>query len=194
MAPKKAPKRLKRSLPPKKENGFDARLVALGAIGGGIAGRRATNRLADRSVSRRANEIAAADLEMNGPRGRSSAEIATRAAQQVADYEYSRMPRVNDAKLSNYRGMVSQGGNDIEKYEQARRLTGLSDKDVQKFYNKQDARREIKYGRNSAAKQLETAASLRASRKRTRNTVKGGLGGAALAALVQLVAKELNKK
>jgi hypothetical protein len=181
-------------MPKPKQDGFDPRLVALGAIGGGIAGRRATNRLADRSVSRRSNEISAADLEMNGPRGRSAADIATSAAQQVADYEYSRMPRVNDAKLSNYRGMISQGGNDIGKYDQAARLAGLSDKEIQKYYNKSDARREIKYGRNSAASQLESAASLRANRKRTRNTVKGGIGGAALAALVQLVAKELNKK
>jgi hypothetical protein len=194
VAKRKPIKRVKRAMPKPKQDGFDPRLVALGAGAGALYG-RATNRgRAEKQVASRAAQNAAADVEMFGTGGRSAADISKSAAKSVADYEYSRMPRTDDAKLANYRGMIQQRTGEAGEFGNARRLAGLSEKDIAKYNNKVDTRNRMKYNSQTTASLLSEAGFLRAERKKTRNTVKGGVGGAALAALVQLVAKELNKK
>lgn len=195
VAKRKPVKRIKRAMPkPKQESGFDPRLVALGA-GAGAAYGRVTNRgRAEKQVAKRAAQNAAADVEMFGTGGRSASEISKSAAKSVADYEYSRMPRTDDAKLSNYRGMIQQRTGEAGEFGNARRLAGLSEKDIAKYYNKVDTRNRMKYNTQTTSSLLSEAGSMRADRKKTRNTVKGGITGAALATLAQLIAKELNKK
>jgi hypothetical protein len=192
------PKRkLKRQPPPRERGGVNPLLVALGAGAGVAAGRKASGSIAARSVSNRAARLTKADLEMNGAYS-SSDEIAKRSAGMVADYEYARMPRANDAKLSNYRGIAANNPMGPGKYDDAARTSGISAKDRNKYLEKSGAKLRIadaKRQRNGGAGQLlDEAAYLRANRKRTRTGVKGGVAGGALATLAQLVAMELSKK
>ena len=181
---------------PQSEGGVNPLLVALGAGAGAAAGRKAATPLARRSVANRAASIAQSDIATYGTSGRSAGDITNRAAEQVADYEYSRMPRAPKGKLGNYRGMIEQRTGTAGEVAQAQKVSGLSRKDLQKYYNKSDARAEITSAKRSGrgADLLETAGTLRANRKQKRTAVKGGIAGGALATLAQLVAMELRKK
>jgi hypothetical protein len=189
MAPKKTVKRIKRSLPPRNKDGFDPRLVALGAIGGAIGGRAATTRLARGNVSRRT--ASEANWYQNNMRAYASDpdKAMLKGAQSVQESEYERMPRVkNQGKVDLYESLRKT--ND---YTPAKKLSGLSDKDMNKLSAKKIAKTDLKYN-DTTAKRMRSAARTRADNTRGRNTRRGAIGGAAFAALVQLVAKELNKK
>jgi len=188
MAPKKTVKRIKRSLPPRNKDGFDPRLVALGAIGGGVAGRATNKARAGRSVAKKV----AADTKWDLENIRSNRDIATRTndvAYNVLQEEYSKMPRAKN-----------QGGVDLYKtlrqtndYGSSKRLSGLSNRDMNKLQNKRSEQVDM-LGNKSTAGRIKQATRIRATRTNRSSAIKGGIGGAALAALVQLVAKELNKK
>lgn len=193
----KTVKRTKRTLRRREDSGFDPRLVAMGAIGGAIAGRKSAGALARRSVANKAAALTKADLDMNGAYS-SSEDIAKRSAGMVADYEYARMPRADAGKLANFRGIATNNPMGPGKYDEAAKTSGISKKDRERYNAKQNARLSIadsKRARDGGAGMLlDEAAYLRANRKRTRTGVKGAAGGAALMTLVQLVAKELQKK
>lgn len=187
MAPKNLPKRLKRSLPPRKDQGIDPRLVALGGIGGGAFGLASNRGRARRSVAR----DVAAETKWNMENLRSNMDAPTqtnRAAGDVYDAEYSKMPRAKNQGAVDLFGNLRKSGNE---YSAAKRLSGISNSDM----NRLQAKRLAKVSRgNSTATRMAGAAELRAKRTRRASGVKGAIGGAALAALVQLVAKELGKK
>jgi hypothetical protein len=195
MAPRKTPMRTKK----KQQNsgGVNPLLVALGAGAGAAAGRRATGALARRNVTNRAARMAEIEMEMMGPRGRSAEQISREAAGTVADREYTKMPRANDQRLANYRGMLANKTGEPGEVARARRNAGISKKDTDKYYNKSDARYRIADGKRRAdggQSLIEEASFLRGQRKIGRNTRRGAAGGAALAALAQLVLAEINKK
>lgn len=113
------------------------------------------------------------------------------AAESVYNDEYRRMPRVKDAaKLDVYRELVKKGDTPTA----ARKASGLSQKETTKYYNKADAR----FAPSSTSDKLSSAAYLRNERTRKtagrRGAVVGGLSGAAISAIAQMVAKELRKK
>lgn len=192
------PKRkLKRQPPPRERGGINPLLVALGAGAGAAAGRKATGALARRNVTNRAARMAEIDMEMVGSRGRSAEQISREAAGTVADREYTRMPRANDTKLANYRGMLANKTGEPGEVGRARRNAGISKKDTDKYYNKSDAKYRIADGKRRAdggQSLIEEAAFLRGQRKAGRNTRRGGAAGGALAVLAQLVAAEMTKK
>ncbi len=195
MAPRKTPMRTKK----KQQNngGVNPLLVALGAGAGAAAGRRATGALARRNVTDRAARMAEIEMEMMGPRGRSAEQISREAAGTVADREYTKMPRANAQKLANYRGMLANKTGEPGEIGRARRNAGISKKDTDKYYNKSEARMRIADGKRRAdggQSLIEEASFLRGQRKIGRNTRRGAAGGAALAALAQLVLAEINKK
>jgi len=198
MAPRQTPKRkLKRQPAPRERGGVNPLLVALGAGAGAAAGRRATGALARRNVTNRAARMAEIEMEMMGPRGRSAEQISREAAGIVADREYTKMPRANAQKLANYRGMLANKTGEPGEVARARRNAGISQKDTMKYYDKSDARMRIADGKRRAdggQSLIEEATYLRGKRKAGRNTRRGAVGGAALAALAQLVLAEMNKK
>jgi hypothetical protein len=199
MAPKKTVKRVKRTLPPKKKDGFDPRLVALGAIGGGVAGRRVGER---RAAASAADDVQRYVRQGVGPTGKVDNAIA------MLGTEYSNMPRVKGSgKIGVYNQILEETGNP----KLARQRSGMTEADVKLYKNKKAAKNALNTDisqRSSARSGVAAYPELndimgRATRLRQNRTVpsakrsgaiKGGLGGAALAALVQLVAKELNKK
>lgn len=195
MATRKVPTRTKKR--PQQSGGVNPLLVALGAGAGAAAGRKATGALARRNVTNRAARMAEIDMEMVGTRGRSAEQISREAAATVADREYTRMPRTNDTKLANYRGMLANKTGEPGEVGRARRNAGLSKKDTDKYYNKSDAKYRIADGKrrtDGGQSLIEEAAFLRGNRKRGRNTRRGGVAGGALAVLAQLVAAEMSKK
>ncbi len=173
MAPK-AVKRLKRSLPPKKQDGIDPRLVALGAIGGGVAGARSGYKSGTREVARSIfAESYSPDENTYWKKGKGGWE-----PDMVKD-------RFGTAAIEagwNSRGKLGKRGS---KALTDTMLTGAQDK---------------KYGRKATvsrgrARVIAGAAMAAEGKRRAKpRAIKGAIGGAALAALVQLVAKELNKK
>lgn len=198
MAPRQTPKRkLKRQPAPRERGGVNPLLVALGAGAGAAAGRAATGPLARRNITRRAASMAEAEMEMFGPRGRSAEQVSREAAGMIADAEYAKMPRANAQKLSNFRGMVANRTGEPGEFDRARRNAGISKKDTQKFYNKAASKSEIAAGKrmtDGGQFLIEEATMQRGKRTRGRNTRRGAVGGAALAALAQLVMAEMNKK
>ena len=194
-----SPKRkLKRQPPPRNRGGVNPLLVALGAGAGAAAGRAATGTLSRRNITRRAADMVEADLESKyATRGRSAEEVSRQAAGYVADEEYRKMPRANKAKLANFRGMASERVVEPGKYDRARRNSGLSKKDTQRFYDKAGSKTEIDAGKrrqDGGQSLIEEATMQRSNRTRGRNTRRGAAAGGALATLAQLVAMELRKK
>jgi hypothetical protein len=199
MAPKKIVKRIKRSLPPKKKDGFDARLVALGAIGGAVAGRRVG---ASRAMASAANDVRRAVRSTPSPTGQVD------NAMDMYRSEYDKMPRVDGSnKITTYNKILEETGNP----KLARERSGMSAADVKLYKNKQRAKENmnIDISQRSAARSGVAAypqlndvmgATTRLRQNRTvpggrrSGGIKGGIGGAALATLAQLVARELNKK
>jgi hypothetical protein len=176
-------------MPKPKKEGFDPRLVALGAIGGAAYGRATNSRRATSSVGK---EVAA-NTKWEIENIRSDRDVPTRTnevARNVMQDEYGRMPRSkNQAGIDLY-GTLRKGGNSTK---EAQKLSGLSGDDMKKLYKKKGALTDM-IGNNSTTGRMRQASRLRAARTNRSSSIKGGIGGAALAALVQLVAKELNKK
>ena len=201
MAPKKTVKRISRmAMPkPKQERGFDPRLVALGAIGGGVAGRRIGG---SRAASQAATDVRRAV--------RSTPTVSGQVDNAIDTYrnEYAQMPRVkNGNKITTYNQILKETGN----AKLAREQSGMSKADVQIYKDKKYAKSELNEFTTKRSNAREWAGNPpelsdvmgRATKLRQKRTVpsakrrggvKGAIGGAALAALVQLVAKELNKK
>jgi hypothetical protein len=112
------------------------------------------------------------------------------------------MPRVEKSKLANYRGLLENrtaaDRSEPGSYDRAAKLSGMSNRDRDKYINKGTAKSEIEsakaMGKGGSARLLSEAGYLRAKRTKTRSSVKGGAAGGALAVLAQLVAAEMSKK
>jgi hypothetical protein len=178
MAPKKIVKRIKRSLPPKKD-GFDPRLVALGAIGGSVAGAKRAGANAKKKVY---SEI------------KRTSEYATAKRPATGDFMMSDGKR-RDSWSTGTGRKFDKFGTGAVNAAWKNKVGGFASEELGKVLSQKNEfksdRRVSRYDAKYLARAAGDAASKRA---RKGGAIKGAIGGAALAALVQLVAKELNKK
>lgn len=216
MAPKKTVKRVKRTLPPRKKNdGFDPRLVALGAGAGAVAGRVGAGYQAKRKVAAGSSRAYARDTEKfvmdsNGGRFKKmdQNERVMASSEKVYDDEYRKMPRAKNDALARFKTTQAANRNnpayrtddnrlDYDRADSdARRTSGLSKKGEAAYEDKKFRKAEgIRMRTNNQAGGLyDDAVSMRTKRKAPKYARRGAAVGAALATLAQLVAAELRKK
>ena len=186
----------------KKKKGISRKGIAAGVLAGAglgaVVGRRAAAAVANRNIEKRVMQRSEYNKKNNGY-GKSPADITNTSAKEVYQSEYAKMPRVDSTKMATYKNLLDESrgrnGQGFADFKGSQKMAGMTKADLAKYYAKSDAKKTpgtSTYGYMDEAKAIRAKAT-RSSASR-KGALVGGLSGAAISAIAQLVAAELGGK
>jgi hypothetical protein len=184
----------------KKKKGISRKGIAAGVLAGAglgaVVGRRAGAAAANRNIESRVAKQRAYNAAYN-IQNESPNELSRKAAKSIYDSEYAKMPRVKSEKMAVYKGLVeaSRKSGGVTDYAGSKRMAGMTKAEMDMYYKKSAAKlnsHEGQYAFMDTAKQIRRDATRKSATRK--GALVGGLSGAAISAIAQLVAAELGGK
>lgn len=184
----------------KKKKGISRKGLAAGVVAGAglgaVVGRRVGAAAANRNIEARVAKQQSANAKYSLGNDTPN-ELSRKAARSVYEAEYAKMPRVKAEKMAVYKGLVeaSRKSGGVTDYAGSKRMAGMTKAEMDMYYKKSAAKlnaHESQYAFMDTAKQIRRDATRKSATRK--GAVIGGLSGAAISAIAQLVAAELSGK